>query len=135
MNCWKIFIKCLLAILAVIIVFWLVHMTSPYAQAHSWYDAECCHKNDCTPVIKIERKGDYTIWYSKMFGAVKITDKEMSIRVRDGAPFDIKASKDSSSHICAYEYNVFYDEGGEVYPGRVAEERVNVMCLYIPGSV
>jgi len=121
----------LIALFALMFVFW----SPETAIGHSWYDASCCHDNDCTPVTKIERKGDYTIWYSKKFGAVKITDKEMSIRVRDSAPFEIKASKDSNSHICAYEYNVFYDEGGEVYPGRVADKKVSVMCIYLPGSV
>jgi len=130
MNMWEVFAKGFFAILVVIIVFWLVHLTT--AHAHSWYDWECCSGEDCNVVDHVDHGDGYNIYHSKMFGGVKITHEEMKIREKDGRPFKIKQSKDSNMHICAYKYNIFLDEDGKRQHTPAA--KMNLRCLYIPGT-
>jgi len=131
--------KSVLALLAVIIVFWLVHMISPHANAHSWYDKECCSKNDCVPVDRIEFGEGYRIYHTKKFEPMSLTDEEFRERRRGSWNFDIKNSKDANAHICIDRdsYEAIHDDENENYdnvtPQKSTLDQV-LICLYLPGT-
>ncbi len=96
----------------------LIALLAPtVASAHSWYDMECCHNQDCVPVKSIERHDDHVIMHTDLFGEVKVdqsfwrkTDK-------------IKASRDQRYHICINTFAF----------GPAKSKKIR--CIYVPPGV
>ena len=77
---------------------------------HSWYDGECCNKNDCVPIygaIKERRDGYYIVTLDTL---IPYGDKR------------IRQSKDFDFHVC-------------VIPETAADPKLRntIRCLYVPG--
>lgn len=72
------------------------------ALAHSWYDHECCHDQDCGPILRVEKVASWS-----NFGGAP-TDPQLPViilitshgRGQVTEKTKIKESKDSASHAC-----------------------------------
>jgi hypothetical protein len=62
-----------------------ISILSGTARAHSWYPIECCHDNDCAPIVKEDH---HTVTTSH--GTVTVPQNFKPIR----------PSQDSKSHAC-----------------------------------
>jgi len=99
-----------------LIVVLLVTFTS--ANAHEWYDHDCCDKNDCVPVDRIDRFDHYQIWHTKKYGKTRVEVDQ--IGTQDF--FQTRASKDAKYHLCAFTWA----ESGKV--------ETRIRCIYVPGT-
>lgn len=78
------------------------------AHAHSWYDPECCHNQDCFPAdVTLLPNGSYRVW-------VPATSTEVIIP----AGFTKKPSQDTSFHVCYVKYF----------------KTITPICFYVPGN-
>jgi len=108
----KYFLLLLLSMFVIIVVM----LTA--ANAHSWYDPDCCDKDDCVPVHRIDRFDHYQMWHTKKYGQIRVRVKD--IGTQDF--FQTRASKDDMYHICAFKMA----DGGKLY--------TRIRCIYIPGT-
>lgn len=95
----------------------LLLLSATAAAAHGWYDAACCHDNDCAPVTKTEVAQPFVYAGVASLGAqtpaLWVTTKHGRAMV---PPNMIpKESKDSQPHACIRE-------------GRV-------VCYYLPPAI
>jgi hypothetical protein len=95
----------------------LLALTTTSAWGHGWYDAACCHDNDCAPVLKTEVVQPFvyagmaslgpqvpTLWVTTRHGKAAVPQNMIP-----------KESKDSNAHACIRE-------------GKV-------ICYYLPPSI
>lgn len=105
-----------LATIAVVIC--LIVLTVVMAAAHSWYDADCCHDQDCSPVIKTEVVQPFA--YAGMASLGTPQPPTLWVTTRHGramVPPNMipRESKDSAAHAC-------------IVAGKV-------ICYYVPPSI
>lgn len=103
-------------------MFFIIIIMLTAANAHSageWiYDADCCDKNDCVPVDRIDRFDHYQIWHTKKYGKTRVEVDQ--IGTQDF--FQTRASKDAKYHLCAFTWA----ESGKV--------ETRIRCIYVPGT-
>jgi len=84
-----VWLSCLLVILALL---WFIHP----APAHSWYDLDCCHDNDCHQIDSCEEL------HEQPDGSYTWTDhNEVKYTIRKDR---VRASHDSHCHVCTMMY-------------------------------
>jgi len=99
-------------------VLFVVFLTIP-AQSHEWYDADCCNKQDCAPVLKAKRVR------ISQHGQEPVSGWEVTTKHGTGVFFDtqpagdLRVSKDNQMHAC-----ILNVEGYQY-----------VRCLYIPNTL
>lgn len=109
----------------------------PPAEAHKWYDYECCHENDCAPVTKLEFRHGFSIWYTKHWpNGYPIDDVEYAARRKNGKEFKIKPSMDHQRHLCArdsfkWQYGT-KEEKPKSYADRIFKSIL--YCIYLPAG-
>ena len=104
-------------LLLMISMFIIIVVMLTAANAHEWYDPDCCDERDCVPVEKIVKIGNYQMWYTKTFDPIKIKNSEFN-----GDFFSIRASQDARYHICATEWL----DSDQLF--------TRIRCVYIPGT-
>lgn len=89
------------------------------ANAHMWYDKDCCDTNDCSIVSHVDIDETGFTFYGDQFGVAKLTPEEWKLRLDQKR---LRPSKDGRWHICAYPY---------LSGGKTAYK---VRCVYIPSG-
>ena len=89
------------------------------ADAHSWYDRDCCSDEDCFPVTKIERKKDGSVFHANG-EEIFVSNYYWGLLSRQKR---VRVSKDTEFHICYREYKF------AKFAQKVAE------CIYVPGGM
>jgi hypothetical protein len=98
----------ILFVVCTVVLIWL--LVSDVAHGHGWYDLDCCHDNDCAPVLSMEKSEQGDILTSK-YGSVLISP--------DFDPKRRRQSKDDQYHVC-------------MRPVTIGSTLMIPLCVYYP---
>ncbi len=107
------------ALMAVLVGISIALLLSYSALSHSWYDNDCCHDQDCAPVIQpIETDKD---------GNQKMTTKHGTVTITPSFKQN-RDSRDNQIHVCMRDVSK-YDEFN--FTG---QSQFVPICVYYPAA-
>lgn len=90
----------------------LLIMITTNALSHSWYDADCCSGNDCSPITIIKTEGSVITFKTELFKEEVFTVDQSKM-----PSHHVRPSKDARMHACVIHTEGYY-----------------VRCLYVGGG-
>ena len=81
------------------------------AKSHEWYPRECCSKDDCVQVDKVDYYDKHMIFHTKKYGQTKVYKQIFN------DPSRARASQDQNIHICVVKHDDYQFVRCVFFPG------------------